>query len=66
MLNLTINGQSQSCNAETIDALLRHLQLVESQVAVELNHTIIPREAFSRTALQEGDQLEIVRFVGGG
>lgn len=66
MINLTVNGQSQTYEADTIDALLHHLQLVASQVAVELNHSIIPREEFSRTTLQDGDLLEIVRFVGGG
>lgn len=66
MINLTINGQPQSCNAATIDALLCHLNLAHSQVAIELNGTIIPRDAFGDTALQDGDRLEIVRFVGGG
>jgi thiazole synthase len=35
-------------------------------VAVELNLNIVPRDEWLRTALAEGDQLEIVHFVGGG
>jgi sulfur carrier protein len=66
MINLTINGQTQACDANTIDALLQHLHLVQSQVAVELNGSIVPRDAFGDRSLQDGDQLEIVRFVGGG
>ncbi|MCD4688354.1 MAG: sulfur carrier protein ThiS [Desulfuromonadaceae bacterium] len=66
MINLTINGQAQCCDADTIDGLLQNLNLAQSQVAVELNGSIVPRDAFSETLLQNGDQLEIVRFVGGG
>ncbi len=66
MINLTINGQTQSCDADTIDGLLQHLHLTQSQVAVELNGTIVFRDAFGDRSLQNGDQLEIVRFVGGG
>ncbi len=66
MINLTINGQAQSCDADTIDGLLQHLNFAQSQVAVELNGSIVPRDAFSKMLLQNGDQLEIVRFVGGG
>lgn len=66
MIDLTLNGQLRPCSAATIEALLQQLQLADNQVAIELNGTIIPREAFSTTPLQQGDRLEIVRFVGGG
>lgn len=35
-------------------------------VAVERNGQIVPRAEFSAVVLQEGDELEIVSFVGGG
>ncbi len=66
MSTLTVNGQSQSCDVGTVDELLQQLQLAQSQVAVELNGTIVPRDAFGDMPLQDGDRLEIVRFVGGG
>lgn len=66
MITLTVNGQTQSLETTTVDQLLQQLQLVQSQVAVELNGAIVPREAFVDTPLQAGDRLEIVRFVGGG
>jgi thiamine biosynthesis protein ThiS len=66
MIKLTINGQPQSCDVANIDALLLHLQLAHRQVAIELNGTIVPRDTFGDTVLQDGDRLEIVRFVGGG
>jgi len=66
MKTLTVNGQTQELAVATVDELLQQLQLAQSQVAVELNGTIVSREAFGDTPLQEGDHLEIVRFVGGG
>lgn len=36
------------------------------RVAVELNRQIVPREQWTQTSLSDGDQLEIVHFVGGG
>ena len=36
------------------------------RVAVELNRDIVPRDRWAETALNEGDRLEIVHFVGGG
>lgn len=66
MSTLTVNGRAQALAVATVDELLQQLQLAQSQVAVELNGSIVPREAFGDTPLQDGDQLEIVRFVGGG
>ena len=35
-------------------------------VAVERNGQIVPRAEFGTVVLQDGDELEIVSFVGGG
>jgi thiamine biosynthesis protein ThiS len=50
----------------TVAQLLALLQLEATLVAVERNRAIVAREEFGRTLLQNGDLLEIVRFVGGG
>jgi thiamine biosynthesis protein ThiS len=36
------------------------------RVAIELNREIAPRDRWAQIELNEGDQLEIVHFVGGG
>jgi thiamine biosynthesis protein ThiS len=36
------------------------------RVAVELNRQIVSRAQWPETALNDGDHLEIVHFVGGG
>ncbi|MFE4710560.1 sulfur carrier protein ThiS [Paenibacillus sp. NPDC056722] len=36
------------------------------RILVEINGEVVPREAYGRTSLSEGDQIEFVHFVGGG
>jgi thiamine biosynthesis protein ThiS len=36
------------------------------RVAIELNREIVPRDRWAQTRLNDGDELEIVHFVGGG
>ena len=46
--------------------LIEQLGMKSDRVAVELNREIAPRDRWARLELNEGDQLEIVHFVGGG
>ena len=36
------------------------------RVAVEINGDIIPKREYETTVIQDGDEVEIVSFVGGG
>ena len=66
-LHVTINGESHSLSSPlTVDALLANLGIDQRQVAVERNREIVPKTAYPNTALSDGDELEIVTFVGGG
>lgn len=47
-------------------ALIEILGMKSDRVAVELNREIAPRDRWSEITLKDGDQLEIVHFVGGG
>ncbi len=67
MSQLTVNGKSLVLALPaTILDLLNHLDLDPFKVAIELNGTIVPLACFDATELIRNDQLEIVRFVGGG
>jgi thiamine biosynthesis protein ThiS len=50
----------------TVSDLLTRLDIDARRVAMEHNLTVLKRAAFQTTALREGDQVEIVNFVGGG
>jgi thiamine biosynthesis protein ThiS len=66
-VRLTVNGeQRQVPAARNISALVALLGLDERKVAVERNLAIVPRSLWPATALADGDQIEIVHFVGGG
>ena len=65
-MKITINGREQSCDSATLAQLIEHLGMKQDRVAVELNRNIVPRTQWQETKLSEGDQLEVVHFVGGG
>jgi len=50
----------------TIADLANELGLVPEKVAVERNLEIVPRSTLSQVLVEDGDELEIVHFVGGG
>jgi thiamine biosynthesis protein ThiS len=50
----------------SIRALLEQLNVDPRRVAVEHNLDIIKRERYDSTMINEGDEVEIVNFVGGG
>jgi sulfur carrier protein len=62
-----LNGEERQVkDGATVATLVRSLNLEGRPVAIELNRRVIPRALFEETALQEGDSLELVTFVGGG
>ena len=66
-MRLMINGKEQQfADALNLAQLVEQLGMKGDRVAVELNREIVPRGQWTATALNEGDKLEIVHFVGGG
>ena len=66
MLTVTLNGETRRTSAATVAELVRELGLRPEKVAVERNGEIAPRSQLAAVALAEGDEFEIVHFVGGG
>lgn len=67
MITLKINGETKHVpESITVAELLVKLERDPKQLAVEVNHEVVPRITHSQRALQDGDQIEIVSFVGGG
>ena len=64
---ITVNGEARDVAAPaTVADLLAGIGLDTRKVAVERNMEIVPRSAYADTALEAGDALEIVHFIGGG
>ena len=67
VVKLQINGEDKTYDSPlTLATLISQMGLKADRVAVELNLSIVPRELWLQTNLNEGDRLEIVHFVGGG
>ncbi len=64
---ITLNGdRTEIAGPLTVADLLTTLRIDPRRVAVEHNLVVVKRAAFAETVVREGDQVEIVNFVGGG
>ena len=67
MISLTVNGKPRTLEGETpLPQLLRSLSVDARRVAVAVNGEVIPKDHHPGVLLREGDEVEIVRMVGGG
>ncbi len=66
-VTVTINGRERSIpEGATVSAVLALFDLQAATVVVEHNREILARDRFDERVVRQGDDLEIVRFVGGG
>jgi thiazole synthase len=66
-ITITVNGEHKRVAAGmSIADLANELGLVPEKVAVERNLEVVPRSTIAQVCLEDGDELEIVHFVGGG
>ena len=66
-LRVQVNGEIRELPEQTtLNDLIRQLSLAPERLAIELNREVVRRARWSETFLREGDQVEIVHFVGGG
>jgi sulfur carrier protein len=65
---IRVNGESEPLAVATLEALLAEKAVDTGQrgIAVALNGAVVPRAAWSATALHPGDSVEIVRARQGG
>lgn len=66
-ISITVNGESKTTQVgQSVWSFLESLQLDPKKVAVERNLEIVSKSLFKEVTIEEGDQLEIVHFIGGG
>ena len=67
IVTITLNGEPHTLDGPlTVTELLAALNIDARRVAVELNLVVLKRATFDSTVVHEGDEVEIVNFVGGG
>jgi thiamine biosynthesis protein ThiS len=66
-MHIKVNGETRQFAAPlSLAALANNLHLNPKNVAIERNLEIVPRSRYGETMLSEGDEIEIVQFIGGG
>lgn len=61
-----INGKAWDIAGKTLAAHLMSMDYDFKRIAVERNGDIVPRTQYHETVLEDGDDIEVVSFVGGG
>ena len=65
-MTVKVNGDSRDLpDGETVRAVVARYNLTPEKVAIELNRRLLRSDKYD-LALKDGDELEIVTFVGGG
>ncbi len=66
-MQINLNGEKRTIpNTSNLVSLLSLLSIDPKKVAVEINLQIIPKSSFFDTNIKDGDNIEIVHFIGGG
>jgi len=67
LMNILLNGEKKDVPAGLrVKGLLEHLDIKPERVAVEINEEIVRKATYAETAVNEGDRVEVVQFMGGG
>jgi len=66
-IRIVVNGEAKTVpQGFHLAQLLDFLGVDPARVAVELNRSIVRKQDWPATAVEEGAQIEVVWFVGGG
>jgi sulfur carrier protein len=65
-MRIRVNGIDIEFEKTTLKELLDLYRFNPSKIMVEKNGRIVDKENYATETLQDGDVLEIARFVGGG
>ena len=66
-MKITCNGETKEITSNTtLASFIRDMDLNPDTVVAECDDRIIKRDEYDTLVLQEGNVLELIRFVGGG
>jgi sulfur carrier protein len=67
MLEILLNGEAtRVLPQQTLGQLVAGLALPAQAMAVAVNRNVVPRHRWPDFAIVQGDQVDIVRAIGGG
>ena len=66
-MKIIINGNETEFEEKiSVQGMLDALNNQSKMIVIEKNLEIVPKESFAQTYLKDGDNIEIISFVGGG
>jgi len=66
-LKIVVNGENKELTGPaSLEELIRQLGVHKETVVAEVNRQIIQLDKRSGLQLSDGDQIELIQFVGGG
>ncbi|MDR2099748.1 MAG: sulfur carrier protein ThiS [Campylobacteraceae bacterium] len=63
---LYVNGEELETDAKTMEALIKELGIENQIMAAAVNLNVIKKENWNTYELKDNDNVELLRFVGGG
>jgi sulfur carrier protein len=67
VMKIQLNGEPRVLHSETdLHSLISELQLGSQAIAVAVNRQVIRRALWQQHLLHAGDQVDVVRAIGGG
>ena len=61
-----INGEAREIAGKNLLEYLKEAGYETEWVVIERNLEIIPKDQVGNITMQDGDEIEVLRFVGGG
>ena len=65
-MRVIVNGEAREIASARVDALLGELEYEGTHFAIALNFDVLPRSRWAETALNTGDEIEIITPRQGG
>jgi sulfur carrier protein len=65
-MKVKINGKQEDVHGTTVLDVLKAKNIDPHMVAVELNAKMLERDHLATTPVKEGDQVELLFYMGGG
>jgi thiamine biosynthesis protein ThiS len=67
IMKITLNGEEIVLDRQiNVSDLLEKYSLDRRKIAVERNMEIVPQSSFEEIEISDGDNIEIIHFIGGG
>ena len=65
-MRVIVNGEPREISSARVDALLGELEYEGNHFAIALNFDVVPKSRWAETALNNGDEIEIITPRQGG